>query len=123
MQQKLFLLFALILIISCQNNSNKPSKFDSVKKSSNIETNSSQKKIESKINLTDKQIYKPIDVATLPKYPDGMQKFYAFLRKNYVMPEEVIKDEGLASAIFASFIIEKDGTISDIKILNDFGYG
>jgi protein TonB len=31
--------------------------------------------------------------------------------------------EGLKGKVYATFIVEKDGSLSDIKILRDIGYG
>ena len=59
----------------------------------------------------------------MPKYPGGIEKFHVFLTKNYVVPKEVAEDEQPSGAVFATIIIEKDGTVSDIEILRDFGYG
>lgn len=121
MKNFFFLLFSFIIIVSCQNKS-APAIADPVKKE-NAKINSSQKPVKVETNQLDKKVYNPGIVDTLPKYPGGIQKFHILLKKNYVVPKEVIKDEELAHAIFATFIIEKNGTLSDIKIIRDFGYG
>ena len=35
------------------------------------------------------------------------------------MPDE----EGLNGKVFVSFVVEKDGSLTDIKVLRDIGYG
>ncbi|MFB9080666.1 energy transducer TonB [Flavobacterium procerum] len=100
---------------------------DSVKRSGNKETITPQKAIkteknENKIKKEDNEVYKPGEVDVLPKYPEGIQKFYAFIKKNFVVSEEIVKDEAYG-AVFANMVIEKDGSLSKIEILHDFGYG
>ncbi len=116
MRKKLFILFSLFLITSCQKNIKEPSIVDPVLKVT-------KKPVKIERNLPEKEVYNATEVDVRPQYPGGIQKFYLFLKKNYLVPQEVVKDETKASAIFASFIIEIDGTLSDIKILHDFGYG
>lgn len=82
-----------------------------------------QKPIPAEKMMLENRVYNTSEVDNLPQYPGGIKKFYAFLKKNYVVPEAIIKDQTKASAVYASFIIEKDGSLSDIKILYDFGYG
>jgi len=43
---------------------------------------------------------------------------YKFFHDNFITPEE----EGLQGTVYLSFIVEKDGSLSDIKILRDIGY-
>jgi len=54
-----------------------------------------------------------------PEFPGGMDKFYAFVGKNYTPPEE----EGLKGKIYVQFVVEKDGSLTDIKVIRDIGYG
>ena len=42
-----------------------------------------------------------------------------FIGKNFQVPEE----EGLKGKIFVTFVVEKDGSLTDIKVLRDIGYG
>ena len=61
--------------------------------------------------------FKEVDVK--PEYPDGVEAFYKFIAKNFKVPEE----EGLNGKIITTFVIEIDGSITDIKVLQDIGYG
>lgn len=67
----------------------------------------------------DNQIYNIAGIDVKPQFPGGMEEFYKFFNANFKIPDE----EGLKGKIFASFIIEKDGSLSEIKILRDIGYG
>jgi myo-inositol-1-phosphate synthase len=70
----------------------------------------------------DIEVYKSFAVEVPPKFSGGIQKFQAFIKKNYVTLQEIIRDEA-SGGVFASFIIEKEGSVSNIKVLHDFGYG
>ena len=55
-----------------------------------------------------------------PDFPGGINKFYRFVGKNFKVPEKALKYGG---KVKLQFIIEKDGTLSDIKAVEDIGYG
>ena len=67
----------------------------------------------------DNTVYNTAGIEVKPDFPGGMQKFYEFIGKNYQTPEE----EGLKGKIYVTFVVEKDGSLTDIKILRDIGYG
>ena len=48
-----------------------------------------------------------------------MEAFYKIIAKNFKVPEE----QGLNGKIITTFVIEIDGSITDIKVLQDIGYG
>jgi antitoxin component YwqK of YwqJK toxin-antitoxin module len=54
-----------------------------------------------------------------PQPRNGMADFYNFIGKNFITPNV----PGLKGVIYLTFIIEKDGKITDIKILKDIGFG
>jgi protein TonB len=67
----------------------------------------------------DNTVYNTAGIEVKPDFPGGIQKFYDFVGKNYQTPEE----EGLKGKVFVSFVVEKDGSLTDIKVLRDIGYG
>lgn len=67
----------------------------------------------------DNSIYNTAGIEVKPDFPGGMEKFYKFVGKNYQVPEE----EGLKGKVFVSFVVEKDGSLTDIKVIRDIGYG
>jgi len=67
----------------------------------------------------DNTIYSSAGIEVQPVFPGGMDKFLAFVGKNYQVPEE----EGLKGRVYVSFVVEKDGSLTDIKVLRDIGYG
>jgi len=56
----------------------------------------------------------------LPEFPGGIAKFYAYIGKTFETP--VINGEK-SIRIYVSFVVEKDGSMSDIQVKNDPGYG
>ncbi|PWA07229.1 energy transducer TonB [Flavobacterium psychrotolerans] len=56
----------------------------------------------------------------LPEFPGGVGKFYSFVGKNFEKPE--LDDMGTIR-IYVSFVIEKDGSMTDIQVERDPGYG
>ncbi|MWB94593.1 energy transducer TonB [Flavobacterium sp. GA093] len=56
----------------------------------------------------------------LPEFPGGMSKFYTYVGKNFNRPEI---DAEKTLRVYVSFVIERDGSITDIIVKNDPGYG
>jgi protein TonB len=67
----------------------------------------------------DNQIYNTAGIEVKPDFPGGIDKFYKFVGNNYVTPEE----EGLKGKVYVTFVVEKDGSLTDIKVIRDIGYG
>lgn len=57
-----------------------------------------------------------------PQFPGGMIEFYKFVGKNFKTPTEasVKKIEG---KLYVEFMVEKDGSLSEINVVKDLGYG
>lgn len=56
----------------------------------------------------------------LPEFPGGINKFYTYVGNNFNRPE---LDSERAIRIYVSFVIERDGSMTDIVVKNDPGYG
>lgn len=67
----------------------------------------------------DNAIYNTAGIEVKPDYPGGLEKFYKFVGKNFQVPDE----EGLKGKVFVTFVVEKDGSLTDIKVIRDIGYG
>ncbi len=70
-----------------------------------------------------KQIIEPPikyeEVDFKPVYPGGFKEFMQFIANNFQNPEI----EDLSGVVKVSFVIEKNGEVDDVIILNDLGYG
>jgi len=56
----------------------------------------------------------------MPMFPGGINKFYEYIGNNFERPS---LDEATTITVLVSFVIEKDGSITDIKVLRNPGYG
>lgn len=56
----------------------------------------------------------------MPEFPGGINKFYNYIGKNFETPE--VNGES-SIRIYVSFVVEKDGSMSNIQVKNDPGYG
>jgi len=57
-----------------------------------------------------------------PSFPGGDDAMYAFLAKHIEYPHKALEN-GITGTVYASFIVQRDGTISDITIRRDIGAG
>jgi beta-lactamase regulating signal transducer with metallopeptidase domain len=62
---------------------------------------------------------KTISKITQPEFPGGIVAFYKFIGTNFKVPSE-LKGSG---KIFLTFMVEKDGNLSEFEILKDIGFG
>jgi protein TonB len=67
----------------------------------------------------DNTVYNTAGIEVKPDFPGGMEKFYKFVGNNYQTPEE----EGLKGKVYVTFVVEKDGSLTDIKVIRDIGFG
>jgi len=71
-------------------------------------------------NVSSENIYNTAGIEVKPEYPGGIEKFYQFIGDNYKTPTAV---DFLGGKVYVTFIIEKDGSLTDIKVLRDVGFG
>jgi protein TonB len=68
--------------------------------------------------VEDNNVYNSAGVEVQPEFPGGMGKFDEFIRRNLDLP-----DEELNGRIIVQFTVEKDGSLSNVQVLRDLGYG
>jgi protein TonB len=66
----------------------------------------------------DNTIYNSAGIEVKPEFPGGWPKFYKFIENNYNVPSD-----SPGGKVFIQFVVEKDGSLTDIKVLRDIGYG
>ena len=54
-------------------------------------------------------------VEILPEFPGGLDKMMQYFDKNLKYPKQA-KIDGTEGKVFVSFVVEKDGSLTDIKI-------
>lgn len=61
-------------------------------------------------------------VEEMPSFPGGGTALLKFLQENMVYPKQA-RDEWISGTVYVSFVVEKDGTISDPRVLRGIGGG
>ncbi|MFL9845981.1 energy transducer TonB [Flavobacterium rhizosphaerae] len=72
------------------------------------------------VEVDDNQVYTLAGLQVQPEFPGGMASFYNYVNKNFRIPDI---DQNMQARIFVSFVVEKDGSMTDIKVTRDPGYG
>lgn len=65
------------------------------------------------------KVYEISAVEAKPYFNGGLKKFYEYVASNFRVPEV----EGLKGKVLVSFVVEKDGSLTDIQVLKHIGYG
>ena len=73
-----------------------------------------------KVNVSKDSIYNFSIVDKSPIYPGGLDLFYKFISDNFNPPKTIDFKGG---KLIASVTINVDGSISDIKLLREIGFG
>ena len=68
------------------------------------------------------EVFMLINVDEEPEFPGGIEAMYCYLASNIVYPDEA-KAENIQGLVMVNFVIEKDGSVSNIKLLRDIGGG
>jgi protein TonB len=72
------------------------------------------------VEAPDNAVYSSAGLQVQPEFPGGMNAFYSYVTKNFRTPE---LEQDMNAKIYVSFVVEKDGTLTAIKILRDPGFG
>lgn len=81
-----------------------------------------QNPVKKEKTTTEEKIYDFTSLDTTPAFPKGMEAFYQYLASSLKYPEEA-KKNNVEGKVFLSFIVEKDGKLSDVKVIKGLGYG
>jgi len=69
-------------------------------------------------NEKDNYLYALAGIEVKPEFPGGISEFYKYVANNYKKPKS-----DLHGKVIVIFVIEKDGSLTDIKVLRDIGFG
>ena len=58
----------------------------------------------------------------MPEFPGGVEALMDYVGRNVKYPEEA-KDKEIQGRVFVSFVIEKDGSVNEVKVLRGIGGG
>ena len=70
----------------------------------------------------DNNVYTTAGVEEFPEFPGGMAAWSKFIQKNLRYPY-MAQETGLQGKVFVSFVIEKDGSVSDVSLVKGIGGG
>jgi TonB family protein len=124
-----FLLVVLILavlitpaLISCSMNSskeemNEPALNTGVQKSEDVKADEIKEVVK---NAVKEDAY--VVVEEMPHFPGGEQAMYQYIGNKLEYPEEA-KKEGIQGRVFIEFIVEKDGSITNVNVMRGIGHG
>lgn len=67
-----------------------------------------------------------VDIFTMvevePSFPGGIRAFLNYVAENYQFPSAA-KEQGVNGKVILSFIVERDGSLTNINIVRDLGFG
>jgi TonB family protein len=61
-------------------------------------------------------------VEEMPQYPGGEKAMMEYVAKNVAYPQEA-RDKEISGRVFVSFVVEKDGSIGEVKVMRGIGGG
>jgi protein TonB len=65
---------------------------------------------------------KPVEIFTVVEEQPYLNGLYEYLSQNIKYPEEA-KELGIQGKVFVTFVVEKDGSITNVKVLRGIGGG
>jgi len=63
-----------------------------------------------------------ISVEKMPEFPGGLNAFFQFVGRNILYPTDM-REKNIQGKAYISFVVEKDGSVDEIKSIKDPGYG
>lgn len=100
---------------------NLPNKKESLQKANALNTSIVAKNLAAKKTTIDSITSEDQSITeiTQPEFPGGLLAFYKFIGSNFKVPSE-LKGSG---KVVLTFMIEKDGSLSEFTIIKDLGFG
>lgn len=88
-------------------------------------SNNRPKSITSEYSIVDKE-EEPVKIYTVveqdPEFPGGLEARNKFIADNIKYPQ-IARDNNITGKVFVTFVVEKDGRLTNIKLLRDIGGG
>ncbi|MFO8129574.1 MAG: energy transducer TonB [Bacteroidales bacterium] len=61
-------------------------------------------------------------VESMPEFPGGTENLYKYLGENIKYPQ-MAKESGIQGIVYVTFVVEKDGSVTDVRVLRGIGGG
>jgi len=79
-------------------------------------------KREAAVAVDDNQVYDFVSIEKQPEFPGGLAKFYKYLG-NAIKYPPMAQENNVQGKVFLSFVVEKDGKLTDITVTRGLGSG
>ncbi|MBN2237097.1 MAG: energy transducer TonB [Bacteroidales bacterium] len=76
--------------------------------------------IDEPTEIPEEKIFKVVE--EMPEFNGGMASMYRFIGRNIEYPRQA-KEMGISGKVFITFVVEKDGSITDVKVIRGIGGG
>jgi len=77
-------------------------------------------KVEEEESSDETQIFAVVE--SMPEFPGGEAALYKYLAENIKYPQ-MAKESGIQGRVFVTFVVEKDGSVTDVRVLRGIGGG
>ena len=77
-------------------------------------------KVEEEESAEEMQIFMVVE--SMPEYPGGEAALYKYLAENIKYPQ-MAKESGIQGRVFVTFVVERDGRVTDVRVLRGIGGG
>ncbi len=95
---------------------------DSIETTDTISNTTKQLASDAKLEDEDEVFISVGGIEDTPIFPGGDKAMYEFLAKNLKYPQAA-KDSNIQGTVYVQFVVEKDGSIVESKVLRDIGGG
>lgn len=92
--------------------------FEKVEKQENIEI--THVEVEKEEEEDEQVIFQVVEQD--PEFPGGIDALYKFIQQNIKYPQ-LAKENNITGRVFVTFVVEKDGSVSNVKVARDIGGG
>lgn len=76
--------------------------------------------VNKRVEIDKNKVYNIAEIEVKPEFPGGTSEFMKYISKNFELPKD---KDFKGGRVIASFVVNTDGSLSDIKILKDAGFG
>ena len=116
--KKKSILFVMLFVFSLSGFSQESNKGTVVvRKNQEVTTDVETIELEPKESNTEVMLVNP---EKMPLFPGGEEKLYKYLGKSITYPDS-LKYTGVQGKVYVRFFVEKDGSVSDIKVIRGLG--
>jgi len=77
-------------------------------------------KVDEEESAEEMQIFMVVE--SMPEYPGGEAALYKYLAENIKYPQ-MAKESGIQGRVFVTFVVERDGRVTDVRVLRGIGGG